>query len=180
MDRSRQRVLVGRGAPEPPAESTEESRYEAAWTAYCDVARERVAVAAEELARLVAVRLGLDPDDPGSAQLVDEVESDLMGDPAAPVTMLVPDVVVHAPALTDGIVLTHRLSAAELADEHLDLDTDLAGFLRCPDPHVAAGPMHVDEPDGDEPVRWGGPAGWLAGLSAGALLAVRATAGRLP
>ncbi|GAA1290164.1 hypothetical protein GCM10009609_67450 [Pseudonocardia aurantiaca] len=175
MDRSRQRVLYGRGAPEPLAESTEEARYEAAWTAYCDVARERVAVPAEEMVRLVAVRLGLDPDDPGSGQLVEEVESDLIGDLAAPVTILVPDVVVHAPALTDGIVLTHRLSAAELADEHLDLDTDLAGFLRYPEPHVAAGTMHVDEADEDEPARWGGPQGWLAGLPAGALLAVRAT-----
>jgi hypothetical protein len=175
VPRSRQRLLVGRGAPEPPAESTEESRYEAAWTAYCDVARERVTVGGAELGRLVVTRLGLDPNDPGTVQLVEEVESDLLEDPAAPVTMLAPDVVVHASALTGGIVLTHRLTAAELAAEHLDLDTDLAGFLRCPDPHVDAGPMHVDEAEGDEPVQWGGPAGWLAGLPADALLAVRAT-----
>lgn len=175
--RSRQRVLVGRGVPEPPAESTEEARFEAVRTAYREVVREQVVVGHEELMRLLSARVGLDLSDPDAERLVDEAEEDVLDDPAGAVTMLVPDVLVHAPALTDGIVLTHRLSAAELADEHLDLDTDLAGFLRCPDPHVDGEPLHVDEPDGDEPVRWGGPPDWLAGLTAGALLAVRATQG---
>lgn len=174
MARSRQRLLVGRGVPEPPAESAEEARYEAVRTAYPEVVRERVTLRRGELVPLLAARVGLDPADPATEALVDEVEDDVLDDPAGPVAMLVPDVLVHAPALTDGIVLTHRVSAEELADEHLDLDTDLAGFLRCPDPHVDAGPLHVDEPDGDEPSRWGGPPGWLAGVTAGALLAVRA------
>jgi SEC-C motif-containing protein len=173
--RSRQRLLVGRGAPEPPAESTEEARYEAVWTAYQELVRERVAVGHEELMSLLAARVGLDLTDPATELLVDEVEDDVLDDPAGPVAMLVPDIAVHAPALTDGIVLTHRISADELTDEHLDLDTDLAGFLRCPAVHVDAGPLHVDEPDGAEPARWGGPPGWLAGVTAGALLAVRAT-----
>ncbi len=175
MARSRQRILVGRGAPEPAAETTEEARFEAVWTAYHEVVREQVAVGHEELMRLLSARVGIDLSDPAGERLVDEVESDVVDDPAGPVTMLVPDVLVHAPALTDGIVLTHRVSADELADEHLDLDTDLAGFLRCPDPHVDAGPLHVDEPGAHEPVRWGGPPGWLAEVTAGALLAVRAT-----
>jgi hypothetical protein len=173
--RSRQRLLVGRGAPEPPAESSEEARYEAVWTAYRDVVREQVVVGHEELMRLLSARVGLDFSDPDAKRLVDEAEDDILDDPAGPVTMIFPDVAVHVPALTDGIVLTHRLSAAELADEHLDLDTDLAGFLRCPDPHVDDGPLHVDEPGGGEPARWGGPPDWLAGSTAGALLAVRAT-----
>jgi hypothetical protein len=175
MARSRQRLLVGRGAPEPPAESTEEARYEAVWTAYHDVVREQVVVGHEELMRLLSARVGLDLSDPDAERLVDEAEDDILDDPAGPVTMIVPDVAVHVPALTDGIVLTHRLSAAELADEHLDLDTDLAGFLRCPAPHVDGGPLHVDEPGDGEPARWGGPPDWLAGSTAGALLAVRAT-----
>ncbi|TQM38378.1 SEC-C metal-binding domain-containing protein [Pseudonocardia cypriaca] len=175
MAGSRQRLLVGRGAPEPHAESTEEARFEAVWTAYREVVREQVVVGHQELMRLLSARVGLDLSDPDAERLVDEVEEDVLDDPTGPVTMLAPDVLVHAPALTDGIVLTHRLSAAELADEHLDLDTDLAGFLRCPDPHVDGGPLHVDEPDGDEPVRWGGPPDWLSGLTADALLAVRAT-----
>ncbi|TQM02064.1 SEC-C metal-binding domain-containing protein [Pseudonocardia kunmingensis] len=180
MPRSRQRLLVGRTAPEPPPQSTEEARYDAAWTAYVEVARERVAVGLPELTRLVATRLGLDPTDPASEELVDLVSDDVLDDPAGPLVILVPDVVVHAPALTDGIVLTHRLSADELAAEHLDLGTDLAGFLRCPDARVAGGPLHVDEAGddtgADEPAQWGGPPGWLAEFAAGALLAVRATA----
>ncbi|QYN37131.1 SEC-C domain-containing protein [Pseudonocardia sp. DSM 110487] len=175
MARSRQRLLVGRGAPEPPAESTAEARYEAVWNAYREVVREQVAVGHDVLMPLLAARAGLDLADPATELLVDEVEGDVLDDPAGPVTMLVPDVVVHAPALTNDAVLTHRVSADELADEHLDLDTDLAAFLRCPDPYVDAGPLHVDEPGAVEPVRWGGPPGWLAGLTAGALLAVRAT-----
>lgn len=178
MNQSRQRLLF-RGTParsgEPPA--PEPSPLEAAYAAYVDVVRERVAVGLEELERLVAARLGLDPADPGTEQLLGDVEVDLVEDPAAPLTMLATDVVVHAPALTDGCVLTHRLAAEERVDEHLDLDTDLAGFLRCPDPRVGAGPLHVDDAVGDDPVRWGGPPGWLADLPVGALLAVRATAG---
>jgi hypothetical protein len=174
--RSRQRLLVGRAAPEPPPEDAEDARYEAAWTAYLDVAREQVTISAPALARLVATRLGLDPADPTAVEFVEHVESDLLEDPSGPLAMLPPDIVVYAPALTDGIVLTHRLTADELAAEHLDLGTDLAGFLRCPDPRVATGPLHVDDAEGDEPAQWGGPPGWLAEWPAGALLAVRATA----
>jgi hypothetical protein len=181
VDQSRQRLLfggasgrsgVGAPSPQPPS-----SPHERAYTAYVDVVRERVAIGGEELARLVAARLGLDPSDPGTEELLGDVELDVMEDPAAPVTVLVPDLVVHAPTLTDGIVLTHRLSAAERAEEHLDLDADLAGFLRHPEPRVATGPLHVDDAEADDPVRWGGPRGWLADLPDGALLAVRATAG---
>ncbi len=182
MARSRQRLLVDRAAsrqsPESAenAEAAEEARYEAAWTAYGEVAREQVAISAPALARLVLARLGLDPADPAAEEFAEHVESDLLEDLSGPLMMLTPDIVVHAPALTDGIVLTHRLTAGELAAEHLELGTDLAGFLRCPDPRVAAGPLHVDDAEDDEPAQWGGPAGWLAGLPAGALLAVRATA----
>ncbi|OZM83509.1 YecA family protein [Pseudonocardia sp. MH-G8] len=178
MPRSRQRLLVGRTAPapEPTPEDREAARYEAARTAYCEVARERVATSASELTRLVATRLGPEPG-ATSEELVDLVSDDVLDDPAGPLAMLVPDVVVHAPALTDGIVLTHRVTADELADEHLDLGTDLAGFLRHPAPRAPDGALHVDEAEGDEPAQWGGPPGWLAELPAGALLAVRVTDG---
>src|SRR5687768_3496003 len=119
MARSRQRLLVGRAAPEPPPEDAEDARYEAAWTAYLDVARERVVISAPALARLVATRLGLAPADPAAVEFVEHVESDLLEDPSGPLAMLAPDIVVYAPALTDGIVLTHRLTADELAAEHL-------------------------------------------------------------
>jgi hypothetical protein len=169
---SRQRVLSGRAtsAPAPPPPSDEEALYEAVSTAYEELAREHVLIEAPALSQLVVARVG-----DGAEALVEFVSDDILDDPAGPLVMLESDVVVHAPALTDGTVLTHRVSAEELAVEHLDLDTDLAGFLRCPDPRVAAGPLHVDEAEDDEPAQWGGPSGWLAGVPAGALVAVRAT-----
>jgi hypothetical protein len=176
VDHSRQRLLRSGRTPEIAPVADEEARADAAEDAYVAIAREHVAVRAEELHLLVADRIGLDPAQPGIDRFVDEVEMDLLGDPGAPVTMLVPDVVVHAPALTDGIVLTHRVTATELAEEHLDLDTDLAGFLRHPEPAVPAGPLHVDDLGRDRPVQWGGPPGWLSGLPEGALVAVRAAA----
>lgn len=143
---------------------------------YLDVARAHVTIGADELEELVAARLGLDPDDPMTEQLLDDTDRAVMEDPGSPVSMLPPDIVVHVPALMDGIVLTHRLSAAEKAEDFLDLDNDLAGFRRCPNPRVDAGPLHVDDPGGADPVSWDGPLDWLSDLVPGALLAVRATA----
>ncbi|MGI9001646.1 MAG: SEC-C metal-binding domain-containing protein [Pseudonocardia sp.] len=141
---------------------------------YFDIAREHVAIAVDELEERVAARLGLDLDDPTDEALLNDVDRELMEDPGAPLVMLPPDILVHAPTLADGAVLTHRLSATEHAGGHLDLDTDLAGFLRCPDARVAAGMLTVDDgPDGR--VSWGGPAGWLADVPLDALLAVRAS-----
>ncbi len=147
----------------------------AVFGAYLDVAREQVSIGADELDDLVAARVGLDLDDPAAEELLDLTCSAFMENPDSPLTMLAPDIVVHVTALTDGIVLTHRLSAAEHAGGHLELDTDLAGFLRCSQPRVAAGPLTVDESDDGGPVSWGGPPGWLADLPVDALLAVRAT-----
>jgi len=148
----------------------------AVFAAYLDVAREQVAIDADELDELVAARVGLDLDDSASKELLDLTCSSFMEDPDSPLTILAPDTVVHVAALTDGIVLTHRLSAAERTGGYLELDTDLAGFLRRPQPRVAAGPLTVDEPDDGGPVSWGGPPGWLADLPLDVLLAVRATA----
>lgn len=142
--------------------------------AYLDVARERVAIGVDDLWELVAARLRLDPDDPLTEQLLSDVDLELMEDPGSPLTMLSPDVVVHAPALTAGAVLTHRLSAAEHAEGWLDLDTDLAGFLRVAEPRVPQGLLYVDDAGAGGPVSWSGPVDWLAGLPLDALLAVRA------
>ncbi len=126
--------------------------------AYTDVAREHVALPLARLRELVAARLGRDPGLDGP---------ELLDDPGSPLVTVAPDLVVHVPALTAGIVLTHRLSAAEHVAEYLDLDTDLAGFLRVRDPHVPSGPLEVDD------LAWVGPPGWLAALPLDALLAVR-------
>lgn len=135
--------------------------------AYLGVVREQVAVPAGRLMELVAGPLGVETADPAWFAAV---EDELMLDPESPVTMAYPDVVVHVPALVGGIVLTHRLSAAEHAEDYLDLDADLSGFVRIAAPRVAQGPLDVD--DG----AWVGPEGWLASLPLDALLAVRVAA----
>ncbi|MDN5932841.1 MAG: SEC-C domain-containing protein, partial [Pseudonocardia sp.] len=144
-----------------------EDAFELAMQAYVDLAAEQVAVDAEELDALVAARLGLDPDDPDTEELLDEVDEYLMVDDSAAVTMLPPDIVVHAPALMAGAVLTHRLSATERDEGYLAVDGDLAGFRRHPDPHVDGTPLDVDDDV------WWGPPDWLGGFAADALLAVQ-------
>ncbi len=141
---------------------------------FVGIAREQVAVPVGELEALVAARLGLDPQDPATGVLIGDVERDLLDDPGSPVTMLPPDVVVHVPAITDGIVLTHRLSAAEHAEAYLDIDTDLAGFLRVSEPCIPGGPLDPDD-DGAGAISWTGPIDWLSDLPLDALLAVRVT-----
>lgn len=140
---------------------------------YRDLVRERVAIGAAGLEGLMAFRLGLDPEDPATRDLMSELTDDVLEDPLAPLVMLPPDVVVHVPALTAGAVLTHRLTAAEQADGRLDLDADLACFLRVPDPHAAGAPLHVEPGDGTHAGSWYGREDWLAHLPADALLAVR-------
>jgi hypothetical protein len=134
--------------------------------AYLDIVREERAVSIGRLTELAAAPLGVEVVDPAWFAAV---EAELLLDPVSPVTMAHPDVVVHVPALVDGIVLTHRLSAAEHAADHLDLDADLGAFLRFPAPRVPQGPLVVDD------MVWAGPVDWLAPLPLDALLAVRVT-----
>jgi hypothetical protein len=136
-------------------------------TAYLDAVRAQTAVSSGRLMELVAPLLGVEFAHP---EWFEAVEDDLLFDQASPVTMAQPDTVVYVPALVDGAVLTHRLTAAEHAGGYLDLDADLGVFLRFPDPWVAQGPLVVVED-----MAWGGPAGWLAELPLDALLAVRVT-----
>ncbi|GAA2566732.1 SEC-C metal-binding domain-containing protein [Pseudonocardia hydrocarbonoxydans] len=135
--------------------------------AYAELARTRIALAASELEAQLAGRFGLPSDD----ELLLDAGDEAMLDPYSPLTLLAPETVVHAPALMAGAVLTHRLTADERAGGYLVLDVDLAGFLRVPGPHTGAGPLAVDDVDG-EPA-WIGPEDWLAAHPADALLAVR-------
>ncbi len=135
--------------------------------AYVEIAREHGAIPIGLLRELVAARQGPDAGDPSR---LDDVELGVLDDPESPLVIAQPGVVVHVPVLAAGIVLTHRLSAAEHVEEYLDLDTDLAGFLRVPDPHLPAGPLE------QVGASWVGPAGWLAALPLDALLAVRVAA----
>jgi len=133
-------------------------------TAYLEVVQEQRAVPVDRLLELLATRLGLDVVD---RAWIEGVEHTLMLAPGSPITMAQPDLVVNVSALADGIVLTHRLSVAEHVEEYLDLDADLAGFLRFPAPRTAQGPLVVED------MAWAGPSGWLASLPLDALLAVR-------
>ncbi len=131
--------------------------------AYLAVAAEQVALPLQRLRELAAARLGLDR---AADPLLDRIEELVIG-PDAPITTAAPDLLVYVPALVAGVVLTHRLSAAEHVESHLELDADLAGFLRVPEPLV--GGVALDQHDG----AWCGPENWLDGLPLDALLAVR-------
>jgi hypothetical protein len=84
---------------------------------------------------------------------------------------------VHPASLCDGIVLTHRLTAPEVAADRLSLEFDLHAFL------VADAGYVNDALDGEygRPLTrpagggavWLGPEGWLSSYAPGDLLAVR-------
>lgn len=135
--------------------------------AYVELARTRVVLGAQELEAQLATRFGLAGDD----ELLLDAGDEAMLDPSSPLTLLAPEVVVHAPALMAGAVLTHRLTSEEREGGFLVLDADLAGFVRVPGPHV--GDEHLDVDDVDGELAWIGPEDWLAALPADALLAVR-------
>jgi len=92
----------------------------------------------------------------------------------SPLEWLSGDRIVHVASLTDGIVLTHRLTEWERDEGVLAAGFDLAGFRRRPALHLAGGrPIEVfDTGDGDDVDCWVGPEGWLEGFSAGDPLAV--------
>lgn len=98
--------------------------------------------------------------------------SDYAIGPDGPLEMLAPDRVLHVESLTDGIVLTHRISADERTSGMLDVGVDLAGFWRCDELRLPSGD-ELDVVDGG----WVGPDGWLAGYPEGAMLAVRVDGG---
>jgi hypothetical protein len=135
---------------------------------YVALAREARVIPVDELEQRVADWIGLPLDDPIAESLLFIVDRELYEVGDGPLTMLASDLVVHVPALVDGCVLTHRLSPIEQAEDHLDLEPDLAAFGRLLEPRVGGVALVRDLG------RWSGPSGWLADLPAGGLLAVRA------
>jgi hypothetical protein len=83
------------------------------------------------------------------------------------------------PGLLEGAVLVRRLTAGEVEDEAVLLDPDLAPLAPLLDgdglPLAAGGTLRRGA-DGD---RVAGPAGWLEGATAGTLIGVRLSGGRL-
>jgi hypothetical protein len=168
VDTSRQRVLSRGGARRGrPGTAAARPPVETVTAAYVELVRTRVVVGADELEAELAARFGLPVDD----ELLLDAADEAVLDPASPLAMLAPEVVVHATALMAGAVLTHRLTAEEQGGGFLVLDTDLAGFLRVPEPHAGSEPLDVDDVDGD--LAWIGPEDWLAALPADGLIAVR-------
>lgn len=135
--------------------------------AMLDIVSGRRSIEADELNELVAQRLGVEVDDPVIEVLLDRVSEHLTS-PDGPLEMLAGGV-VHVESVTAGIVATHRLSDAERRSGVLAGGVDLAGFRRRTELELAdgAGTITVTEHE------WAGPDGWLAGVPAGALLAVR-------
>jgi hypothetical protein len=128
---------------------------------------------AEDLDAGVLTRLGRAATDPLAMVVVDRVLERLM-DGDGPIALLAGDRVVDVGAVTAGIVLTHRLSAAERDLDVLPLGFDLAGFARRDQPRLADGTVLRTVDLGDGGRGWRGPAGWLRAYEPGALLAVRA------
>jgi len=119
-----------------------------------------------------AVVVGERENDPFEWRL--EVLGDLPMDDGAPLEWLPGNRLVHVASVTDGIVLTHRLTEAEREGDFLVAGFDLAGFRRRPSLRLTCGePMDVVGAGPRALVTWEGPEGWLAGFGEGALLAVR-------
>jgi hypothetical protein len=81
--------------------------------------------------------------------------------------------IVDRAALAASVVLTHRLTAAEVAADELRLlSSDLCLFADEPAPDLESGIelAHTDSEDGPA---WTGPAGWLDAYGADQLIAVR-------
>ncbi len=166
VDTSRQRVLARRTRPAAARPSPA-----AIAAAAGEVVRQRGAVAAAELEGLLAARFGLPADD----ELVLHAVDDALEDDDGGLVMLHPDLIVDAPGLMAGAVLTHRLSAEEREGGYLVVDTDLAGFERVAEPHLTEDePLEPDELD--ENLVWVGDEDWLTAHPAGTLLAVRVDA----
>lgn len=106
------------------------------------------------------------------AMLVDRVFDQLVDDDG-PLALLAGDRVVHVGDLTQGIVLTHRLTARERASHALAVSFDLSGFVRRDETHLAPGADLEWEWISDDDIAWVGPDGWLAAFEIGSLLAVR-------
>jgi hypothetical protein len=167
VNTSRQRVLA---RPRRSAAPVDRPAAEDVATALREAVRRHVAVGADELEQQVAARFGLAADDDLILQAADAV----IEDPGSECALLAGDVLVHAPALMAGAVLTRRLTADEQAGGYLVVDTDLAGFARVVEPAVDDDPLDVEDHDGH--LVWVGDEDWFDGVPAGALLAVRVAA----
>ncbi|HYZ38055.1 MAG TPA: SEC-C metal-binding domain-containing protein [Pseudonocardiaceae bacterium] len=135
--------------------------------AMIDIVRAQQGITADDLDQLLITQLGMPAGDPVTETLLDRVSDHVIG-PDGALEMLAGDRLLHVESLTGGIVLTHRLSAAERRSGMLEVGIDLAGFWRRDELRLPGG-GGLDVAEGS----WVGPAGWLSGYPDGAVLAVR-------
>lgn len=81
---------------------------------------------------------------------------------------------VNLPQFTDGVVLTHRLTAGELATGRLARNPDFDFALFTSNRRVVGDGVidHFDDPGYSPPTTLTGPEGWLAGLHEGDVVAI--------
>src|ERR1700730_16470392 len=113
----------------------------------------------DQLVHVVLAGLGREPDDVLTEELIGHLVDDLVeGD--GPLALLAGDRMVHVGDLTDGVVMTHRLSDPEARLGMIVGTFDLAAFWRRDDLALPDGtPIDVyEEESGD--LGWRGPEGW--------------------
>lgn len=121
-----------------------------------EIVRSEPGISVDRLEATVLERLGRSPEDGVGIELISYVMEDLTED-GGPLRFLAPDRTVHVEDLTDGIVLTHRLTDQERAMGTLNAAFDLAGFLGWEQLSLRDGRLIdvVSSPPGDE--LWMGP-----------------------
>jgi hypothetical protein len=148
--------------PLPTAEAVEA----AALTAV----RSAPTAALSDLDERVHELLGRPAPGPLGQVMVDRVIDRMLDE--GPLALLPGDRVVDVPALTAGIVLTHRISHSERELDVLDGGFDLAGFSRHQELRLPDGATIAVVSAGRGNFGWQGPPGWLNRFGEGDLLAV--------
>lgn len=141
-----------------------------------DAVRAGQGISIDEAERLAAAKLGFPPDEQPYRTILDELR-DRITDPDEPLALLGDDRLVHPLSLYDGVVLTHRVTEAELAAGVVDLPADHPGISRWPEPFAGPAGEELELElgvAGPQAVTLRGPEGWLADLAPGDLVALRA------
>ena len=128
-------------------------------------------LAIDEVVVQAGSALGHAPDDPVARRTTERAVSALVD--RSDLVLLAPDRVVAPVALLTGAVLTHRLTDAEVAGEHLSLACDLAPFAYCDELTTTAGTSIELVGLDDGLPAWIADAGWPPEWRAGDLLTVR-------
>lgn len=135
-------------------------------------------VEADELVRRVVEQLGGTADDPLLTTFCQHRTQDLFE--TGSLGLLAGDRVVNPVSLTEGVTLTHRLTADEIETGVMDVGLDLP-FVSARDDLVLADAGPIRYLDLGRAARvWGGPVGWLEPYEPGTVLAFRIEEGTGP